>query len=377
MKKILYFINEDESFITHRFDLAKTAQENKLDVFVACRLSTHKNKIEEAHFRLTELKRYRRGTINPLSVLASIFEIVQIIKKIRPDIVHAVTLKMVLLCGIARFIAPFNRAIYAIAGFGFLFESQHLKAKLLRPVIHLFLSLFLSKKNTTTIVQNCDDFNDLKNACNIDEKKIILIEGAGVNTSLFTPSENKKSKQPFVVSVVARMLYDKGIREAVEAARLLTTKKLPIHIQLIGDPDPENPKSILKEQLKSWHQEGIITWLGKQKNVAEVYQQSHVALLPSYREGTPKSLLEAMACGLPIITTDATGCRDLIKSPANGILVPTKDAHAIAQAITLLYNDDTLRDNMGAMSLAFAKTIYDQTIINKKTVDLYFANAEV
>ena len=215
-------------------------------------------------------------------------------------------------------------------------------------------------------MQNQDDKQQLSTL--INPKKIFLIPGAGVNPDLFSPSEEPVTST-IKVTLVARMLWTKGVGELVAAAHLL--RSYNIQIQLIGDPDDQNPASIPIQTLKQWNEEGIVTWQGYQSNIVKIYQESHIAILPSYREGLPKSLLEAAACGRPIITCDVPGCREIVKDGYNGILIPTKDSVALAKAIQTLANDKALRLTMGANGRKRIETEFSEQIINTQVLSLY------
>ena len=171
--------------------------------------------------------------------------------------------------------------------------------------------------------------------------------------------------------MVSRMLKDKGIREVVLAARELKRRGTKVRVLLVGRPDPANPSSIGEDTLRQWHREGCVEWLGHQNDIAAVWSKAHIAVLPSYREGLPKSLLEAAACGRPIVTTDVPGCTDIVVDGVNGFLVPTESWVELADAIEVLAGSRELRERMGAAGRARVEARFNEDVVVRQTLDLY------
>ena len=203
----------------------------------------------------------------------------------------------------------------------------------------------------------------------LKEEKTFLIPGSGIDLENF-PETPEPAGVP-VALVVARMLWDKGIGETIEAARILKERGVYIKLRLIGAPDPSNPASISESQLKAWHDEGIVEWLGPRTDIAAQLANSHIALLPSYREGMPRSLLEGAAIGRPLVAFDAPGCRDLVRNNENGILVPFKDAIALADALERLVGDAQLRRKMGKVARSDVETVYASSIVRARLKDIF------
>ncbi|MBN2751242.1 MAG: glycosyltransferase family 4 protein, partial [Rhodospirillaceae bacterium] len=283
---------------------------------------------------------------------------------------HHVAVKPVLYGAIAAQLAGIPMAVNAMIGLGFLFINQSRKISLMRRLVIWVLRLTLDRPGSRLLVQNPDDAETFTSVGVISPKRVVLIPGSGVDATHFLP-QPEPSGDRIIVSVVSRMLWDKGIGETVEAAKILHTRGLAVTIRLIGDVDPANPQSIHPATLCLWNADGLIEWKGHSSNIAAVWAESHIALLASYREGMPKSLLEAAACGRPLITTDAPGCRNLVQDGENGLVVPVKNAAALADAIATLAMDADLRRRMGAAARHRIETIYADPVIEEAVGNLY------
>jgi glycosyltransferase involved in cell wall biosynthesis len=197
----------------------------------------------------------------------------------------------------------------------------------------------------------------------------ILIRGAGVDLDRFSPEPEPEG--PPVVVLVARMLWEKGIGVFVEAARMLRDRHSDARFWLVGAPDPGNPGSIPGPQLDAWQEEGVVQWLGHRTDIAEILARSSIVCLPSYREGLPKSLLEALAAGRPIVATDVPGCRETVKDGENGILVAPRDARSLAEALETLIRDKALRSRLGLKSRQLAEAEFGTARVSEATLALY------
>jgi glycosyltransferase involved in cell wall biosynthesis len=296
-------------------------------------------------------------------------EIVRVLRAVQPDIVQHVGLKPIVYGGIASRFVPTPVSVSLFAGLGYLFTSGSLTAMTLRTVIKAVLRRCLAAPRHRVIAQNDTDAEDIVAARLIDRDRLVVIKGSGVDTARFAPWPEPPA--PVVVAVVGRMLRAKGIYEVVEAARDLKRRKAPVRILLAGEPDSHNPASIPAESLRRWHDEGAIEWLGHVEDVAALWARAHVALLPSHREGLPRALLEAAACGRPIVTTDVPGCRDVVADGVNGILVPPRSPEAIAAAIERLARDPALRARLGAAGRERVVAEFGDGVVIARTVELY------
>jgi glycosyltransferase involved in cell wall biosynthesis len=259
--------------------------------------------------------------------------------------------------------------VNAMAGLGFVFISNKRKIKLLRFFIHkLFIFLFNSK-NGQLILQNKDDLDYfLKNKL-IAKNRVTIIRGSGVNLKKFIPVEETIGVP--VLMLASRMLWDKGVGEFVDAAKILKQEEIDVRFVLVGDSDSENPASISNEQLNNWDNLDIVEWWGKKDNMHKVLPKAHVVCLPSYREGLPKVLLEAAACARPIIATDVPGCREIVHDGENGILVALKDSNSLANAIKELINNPEKRISMGKNSRKLVKEKFSEEIVVSQTLRVY------
>lgn len=371
MPKIVYIITEDWSFLSHRVVLARACRAAGWDVVIATRVSDHGDEIRRAGFVLEPLP-LERGGMNPFADLRAIAAMVGVLRRHRPDIVHTVALKPNLYGNIAAMLAGSPPVVSAITGIGSILSGAALGSSLLRRVLIAALRLVLNRRRVTLIVQNDDD-----RALAIDRKfaparRIAVIRGSGVDLRAF-PAQPLPPAPPVVFALVARMLADKGVPEAVEATRLARRHRADIVLRLIGAPDPANPMSLTEAQLRAFAATPGVEWLGPRGDIAAVWRDAHAAILPSWREGLPKSLLEALASARPVITTDTVGCRDVIEDGVEGVLVPLRDPAALAAAMERLADDAELRARMAAAARARAEARFGEDRVVAAHLDLYRA----
>jgi glycosyltransferase involved in cell wall biosynthesis len=362
--KLLFLVTEDWYFVSHRLPLALAARDAGYAVTVAAREGAHGQMIRDAGLAFIPFELSRRGG----NAVMEIARLVSLYRRERPAIVHHVALKPVLYGSLAARLAGVTWVINAVAGLGWLFTSGGLVVRLARPVICTVLAKLLAAPDSRVIVQNPDDLALLKTA-GVPQDHLRLIRGAGVDTALFTPVS--APPLPVTVMLVARMLWAKGVGEFVAAARRLHGEGLSARFVLVGEPDPANPAAVPLADLQAWHGRDGIEWWGRREDMPVVLRQAHVACLPSYREGLPKSLLEAAACGLPIVTSNTPGCREAVAEGDNGFLVPVRDADALAVALKKLILDAELRRRMGERSRARSLAEFSQEIVVRQTLALY------
>jgi glycosyltransferase involved in cell wall biosynthesis len=366
--KLLYFVTEDWYFCSHRLALAKKAQLAGYDVSVLTRIKQHGDIIQNAGFNLIGLE-IERGGMNPLSEIKTIWQIWQIYRRLQPDIIHHVALKPVLYGNIATLFMPKLKVVNLLAGLGAIFSSDKWQARLLKPLIIRTIKILLSSHNTKTIVQNQEDYDLLVNRAGISTRRLSLIKGSGIDTEHF--HYTNLPAVPVRIALVSRLLWDKGIGEYVAAVKLLKQNGLIFEALLVGEPDAENLAAISHEQLSIWQTEGYIQQLGYIKDIKEFWLNTHIAVLPSYREGLPKSLLEAAACGRPIVTTNTSGCKEVVDHGINGFLVPVKNIEELAEALKMLILDSSLQYKMGKKSRQKVEQQFSNEIVLSQTVHLY------
>lgn len=370
-KKVLFVVNEANFFLSHRLPIALAIQKAGYQIHVAAPANiTAQQKIKSHFFTFHALPLTRQG-MNPLTELWSIFSLYRLYCRIQPQLVHLVTIKPVLYGSLAARIAKIPAIVAAITGLGYIFILNNSKAKLLRNLIRVFYWVGLKHNNIRVIFQNPEDRSMLLDMGVINENQAILIRGSGVDMQQFYPVPEQDTI-PMVV-LASRMLWDKGIGEFVTAATILHEAGTKARFVLVGDTDSGNPTAIPIEQLKAWKQEGFVEWWGRRTDMLSVFSQSHIVCLPSYREGVPKVLIEAAACGKPIVTTDAPGCREIVRNNINGLLVPLKDANALANALRNLIESPQLRQYMGQRGREIAETEFSLEYVVDETLKVYHA----
>lgn len=366
--KILFFISEDWFFCSHFLERAAAARAAGYEVVVVARERQHGQHIRDAGLRLIPVD-FERRNINPLRELALLKRLRQIYAKERPDIVHHIAAKPIFYGTLLSRLLGIRAVVNAPVGMGYVFSSSDLKARLLRPLIRLAYLLLLNPPGSRVVFENGHDLGTFVESGAVSAANAVLIRGAGVDLSAFRPCA--PPPDPPVVMLIARMLRDKGVVEFAEAARKLHSEGVSARFVLVGDPDPGNPASISAETLASWHgKEGVECW-GWRSDVVAALQQAHIACLPSYREGLPKSLLEAAASGLPIVTTDTVGCRDVVEHGVNGLLVPVKSVDELANALRRLILDPELRQSMGTAGRRIAEREFSSQRVIAETISVY------
>jgi glycosyltransferase involved in cell wall biosynthesis len=369
MTKLIYLVTEAGYFFSHRYALAKEAQKQGYEVTVVTVPGSYRQRLLDEGFRVRSLTRMTRTGTHPLKQILSLIEIYKIYRKEKPDIVHHVAMKPVLYGTIAARLAGVKNIVNALTGLGYLFMASTFKVQFLRFWIWQVFRFLFKGKNRLLILQNQDDFQLFSKI--IPLKNLILIRGSGVNTSHFSPPQKMTVRKRLKIVLVARLLWDKGIREAVEAVEILKQKGFSFDFILAGGLDHHNPSGISQSQVEKWQRNGLCTWLGKVEDVAKLYQESDIAILPSYREGLPKSLLEAAACGLPIVTTNVPGCREIVADGKTGLLVPVRTIAPLSSALERLLTDKELRRKLGAAARHAVEKHFSEEVIIVQTLKVY------
>jgi glycosyltransferase involved in cell wall biosynthesis len=371
-KNLLFVVTEDWYFCSHRLSLAVAAKQAGFSVSVATRITDKKYipVIERAGITLLRLEKMTRGGKNPCTELLVIRELMRIYRSEKPDIIHHVAIKGVLYGSLAAKLTHMKATVNALAGLGHIFVSKQAAIRVLRFFILSVFRFSFHGVKTKFIFQNPDDqalFIDLKIA---DINDCYLVRGSGVNIEKFRP-KNQRTEPPVFI-LASRMLWYKGIGELVEAARLLKAKGLAFRVILAGEPDLQNPKSIPEAQLKFWHEEGIIEWIGFCSDMVGLLSKCDSAVLPSYYgEGVPKFLIESAAMELPIITTQMPGCTEIARHEINGLLVPPKDIAALAEAMERIIRETALRQRLGNEGRKIVIREFEESIVNKATLNIY------
>jgi glycosyltransferase involved in cell wall biosynthesis len=364
MMKIILFANTDWYLYNFRLDLAKALRAGGDQVVFLSPNGEYAPKLTELGFRWLEFPFSRRG-MNLLAELATVYRLLRLYQREKPDIAHHFTIKCVLYGSLAAHLSGVKRTINSITGLGYTFnEGNHI----LGAIARLFYRFVL--KNTQVIFQNPDDLETFTQAKLLRPEQAHLIRSSGLDLARFTPQPETKNQPPLVI-LPARLLKDKGVLEFVAAARLLKQRGVSVRMALVGDPDPHNPTSVSPKEIQDWVAEGVVEAWGWQGQMTDAYAASHLVCLPSYREGVPRSLLEAAASGRAIVTTDAPGCREVVRHGVNGLLVPPRDPVALADAIQTLLENPGLRREMGQRGREIVEQEFSSEIVIGKTLGVY------
>ena len=369
MPKLLFTVTEDWAFCSHRIPTAMAARDAGYDVVVAARMGAHRERIEALGFRAVTWN-IKRESQNPLSELSALLDLVRIYKAERPDASYHVAIKAIMYGSIAARLAGVKRTFNLFSGMGVVFISQRRKFRAIRTFVTPLLRWALKPATARLQVQNRDDLALLNGLGVSTPEKTDVVPGSGLDLENFPETAEPDNATPKAV-LVARMLWDKGVGELMEAARLLKTRGVKLDIVLVGEPDPANPATITEAQLNAWTDEGLATCLGRRSDVAELIKGSHIAVLPSYREGMPRSLLEAAAIGRPLVAFDAPGCRDLVRDGENGLLVAYKDVSALADALERLASDVDLRRTLGHQARLDVERTYGASAIQAQLQHIF------
>lgn len=366
---LLIVVNDPAFFLSHRLPVAEGARLAGFDVHIATMPGKAVDDIRALGFEHHALPLTRSGK-NPFAELKAFFFLWCLLWRLRPDVLHLVTIKPVLYGGIAARLAPVKGVVAAISGLGFVFLASGFKARLMRGLVSLLYRLALGKDKLLAIFQNPDDRDALIKLGALASHKTVLIRGSGVRLSAYKVLPEPEG-DAVVVTLAARLLWDKGVGEFVEAARVLKARGVNAVFQLVGDLDPDNPTSITLAELESWRSGKDVVVMGYRQDIANVFAASHLVVLPSYREGLPKVLVEAAACGRAVLTTDVPGCRDAIDPNVTGLLVPVRDVGALADAMEKLIKDPGGRQQIGKSGRELAEREFAIEKIVKQHLDIY------
>jgi glycosyltransferase involved in cell wall biosynthesis len=372
--KVLLFANTEWYLYNFRRSLALALRDAGHEVVLVSPPGPYGEKLISLGFRWIAAPMQRRS-VNPLRELSLLLWLRRLLRNERPHLVHGFTIKCAVYGSLTARLAGTSARVGSLDGLGYVFTSSKLRARALRPVIWALLRTALGGKNARLVMLNSDDASLMANSRVVDSGKIRLIRGAGVDCARFTPPEEgggpHQETRRVRVLLAARLLWDKGLREFDTAARQLIADDYAVQFLLAGDPDEGNPASVGEPDVRRWVEEGALDWLGHVDEMPELYQSVDIVVLPSYREGLPTGLTEAAACGLPLVTTDVPGCREVVTDGVDGLLVPAKDSAALAAAIARLCEDPALRKRLGEAARQKALTEFDERIVIKQTLDVY------
>jgi len=365
--KIILFANTDWYLYNYRLPLAEALRDEGHELLLLSPSGKYAQRIQDDGFAWQVFDLSRRG-INPLIEYQTVLRLTQVYRREKPDLVHHFTIKCVLYGSVAARKAGVKRVINAVTGLGYVFSTRSLFTWLVKPVIEFLYQRVL--KGSHVIFQNQNDLNYFIDNKLASKNQCVLIPGSGVDVDKFRPATPHAGLAPLVV-LPARMLWDKGVKEFVDVAELVKQSGMKARFVLVGDVDDGNPSSISREQLQEWQNKGAVEWWGWQEDMISVYQQASIICLPSYSEGLAKSLIEGAACGCPLVASDIPGCREVVENGLNGLLVPPRDAQALAEALLSVLSDKKLMRRMGAESRKIAVRKYSVQRIVAETISVY------
>jgi glycosyltransferase involved in cell wall biosynthesis len=370
-RRIVLFANTDWYLYNFRRSLALALRDDGHDVLLLSPPGEYGARLQALGLRWEPAPMDRRS-LNPLGELQLLAWLVRLFKRERPDLVHGFTIKCAVYGSLAARAAGVPARVNAVAGMGYVFTSNDLKARLLRTPVRLLLRLALGGRGARLILQNPDDVALFAKARLVDPAQVRLIPGSGVDCSRFAAGPPVPAADGcYRVLLAARLLWDKGLAEFIEAARALRGQGRSIRFLLAGMPDAGNPASVAEAQVRAWVDEGLVEWLGHVDDMPALLGAVDLVVLPSYREGLPKTLIEAAACGRALVTTDVPGCREVVTDGVDGLRVPARDAPALAAAIARLQDDPALAERLGAQARLKALAEFDERSVIYRTKAVY------
>ena len=365
--RIILVANTDWYLYNFRRSLAEYLRANGHEITLVSPDGPFVDNIRQSGFRWLKWP-VRRNSVGPGELL-SISRLANLYRQERPELVHHFTVKPVLYGSIAARLAEVPRVVNAVTGLGYVFLQNTLKARLIRRVVLMFYHIAFQSSRQAVIFENRYDRQYFEKLHLVSPGGSTLIEGAGVDTDAFTPSPEPDGV-PLVV-LPARMLWDKGVGIAAEAARQLKKENYPLRMAFVGPTDPGNPTNIPESTLQAWVNEGIIEWWGFQEDMKAVYGKANIVILPSFGEGIPTVLLEAGASGRAIIASDVPGCRDVVQDGETGLLIPPDNPGMLVKALYQLASDPGLRAKFSAAGRARVVSRFSKETINRQTMAVY------
>ncbi|TPV96466.1 MAG: glycosyltransferase family 4 protein [Myxococcales bacterium FL481] len=357
------------TFASHRLPIARAALEQGYELHVGAPAGSPRGSLqhERLHHHTLSLSRRPQG---PRRELRAAVDVLSLLRRVRPDLVHLFTPRVIASAGPIVRLHPDTAVVGSITGLGYTFLYDGATASALRWAVSQAFRVAFAHPRSHVIVQNRDDLHELSIRHVVDAARTSLIAGSGVDTRRFTVPA-RRDTEPLTIVCASRLLWDKGVGEFVEAARMLRRRGTSARFALVGGPDRHNPRQVPRASLDRWASEGDVELWGHREDMSEVLRQADVFCLPSYREGMPRALLEAAACGCALVTTDAPGCRDFVVHGKHGLLVPPRDSVALADAIDQLIADKDQREMLGRAARAKVESGYTNEQVAQRVLAVY------
>ena len=368
--KILLFANTAWYLYNFRRSLAKGLLDAGHEVVLVSPPDEYGQKLLSIGLRWLPAPMQRRS-VNPLRELLLLRWLTRLMQAERVELVHSFTVKCAIYGSISARLAGVPARVNAIAGMGYVFTRNDARARALRVVANTMMRVALGGPGVRLVLQNEDDLAAFEAVGFLDKSFMRLIPSSGVDCQRFSPSQRVPRHDGFCVLLAARLLWDKGLAEYADAARQVLASGRKVRFLLAGSPDVGNPTSVPEDAVKAWQASGVLQWLGHVDDMAALLKTVDAVVLPSYREGLPKGLIEAGACALPLVTTDVPGCREVVTDGVDGLLVPVRDATALANAIARLYDDPDLCAQLGRAARKKVMSLYDEHIVIADTMAIY------
>jgi glycosyltransferase involved in cell wall biosynthesis len=370
--KFVFYANTDWYLFNFRLSTALELKSHGHEVVMLSPPGDFGGRFAALGFRWIPL-RMDRASLNPLREAATLRRLVRVLKEERPDVLHNFTVKCAVYGALAARAARIPAVVNAVAGMGYVFTSDRAHARALRPVVKALMRGTLGGGHSRLILQNPDDADAFVRSRMVAQDRIRVIRSSGVDTTRFMPQARAEARRPLRVLLAARLLWEKGVGEFVEASRLLKAEGRDIEFLLAGTPDYGNPRSVRHEEVEQWAREGLVSWLGHVDDMPALMGSVDVLALPSYyREGVPRSLIEAAASGLALVTTDLAGCREVVSEDGvDGLHVKPRDAASLARCLKLLDDDRALVARLGAQAREKALAHFDERSVIRRTIDVY------
>lgn len=365
----LFFANTDWYLYNFRLPLARAIRAAGYRVHLVSPPGPYATRFASEGFEWHAFDFARRG-LNPLGEALTVARLVALYRRIRPTHCHHFTIKCVLYGSFAARLAGVAKTINAITGLGHVFVSGSRRIGVVRrPILWLYR---LCLRGTDVIFQNDDDRQAFAVAGLLDGVRTHLIRGSGVDINRFRPEPGRRfDRTPVSILFASRLLWEKGLAELIEAAHILAERKLSATVRIAGEADPGNPSEVPIATLDAWRALPNVELLGHRDDVDRLLAQTDIVVLPSYREGTPRILLEAAAAGLPLVATNVPGCREVVRDGENGILVPERDGKALADALERLALDPAMRARMSVRSREIACSEFAEDRVLAATLAIY------